>query len=747
MQEITITHNPYVVDTEILVDDIPLKTEGYLNNIKNQRLHLWIHRLFEELINQINSKSFNVIFKGRQIDYEDIKMYKDKFCYENEAEIELSFKELFDEAGKLKQLKKLFKKIQEGPYEDLKSDSIKKAFNEAVNDEFEVSVLATMSSGKSTLINAMLGEELLPSKNEACTATIAKIKDIDEMKYFRCRSLNNERELVKDWSNADSELLKKYNEDENISHIEIEGDVPHISDANMNLVLIDTPGPNNSKNEHHREETFRHIKSEYPSMILYVLNGTGLETDDDSNFLKEIAEAMRYGGKIVADRFLFVVNKMDCFDPDTEDINDAFNKVVKYLNRHGIKNPKIFPTSAELAKVLRLYLNEKKLTNLQKRTKNIYDMFFEYSELDFIQQSSLSEVTKSKLRKQMEQTDNDYEKALYLTGVPSIEASINEFLEKYAIPFKIKNAIEAFEKELEEKNIEKNTLQMISESEEERKEIIKNIDEIENKLNKKGKVEKLKKKIDSVYPDFDKLDAVRTPYTKTILNFRDKYKNRGGFASRAECEQQNEKLINDLKDIEHKINLELENKIKHLTENEIDSIIQEFQDFANTIIGDISIESPISKIVFNSLKINKKNLIETKPYEYETTEEVEVERSKWNPKRWFGNKYRIEEEVVTKTGKKYKVDIEKLIQPLNKVEAENFEKAQGKLKEYIDKLKDQAKDKIDEIQKELDKKMEDLNILANDKQRLNKIIHENKKNYEWLNDAITELKKIKGEEV
>ena len=48
-----------------------------------------------------------------------------------------------------------------------------------INKMYPMLVMATMSSGKSTLINALLGEELLPSKNEACTAKIYSIIDDD----------------------------------------------------------------------------------------------------------------------------------------------------------------------------------------------------------------------------------------------------------------------------------------------------------------------------------------------------------------------------------------------------------------------------------------------------------------------------------------------------------------------------------------------------------------------------------------
>ena len=49
---------------------------------------------------------------------------------------------------------------------------------------FEVVVVATMSAGKSTVINALIGKELLHSANEATTATITRIHDKDDLPFF-----------------------------------------------------------------------------------------------------------------------------------------------------------------------------------------------------------------------------------------------------------------------------------------------------------------------------------------------------------------------------------------------------------------------------------------------------------------------------------------------------------------------------------------------------------------------------------
>ena len=67
----------------------------------------------------------------------------------------------------------VFTDLQEGPVEDFRDPKLIRAFANINNSVFPINVIATMSSGKSTLINALLGKKMMPSKNEACTATIS----------------------------------------------------------------------------------------------------------------------------------------------------------------------------------------------------------------------------------------------------------------------------------------------------------------------------------------------------------------------------------------------------------------------------------------------------------------------------------------------------------------------------------------------------------------------------------------------
>ncbi len=81
---------------------------------------------------------------------------------------------------------KVFQDLQEGPIDDFRDAKLTKAFENINNSIFPVNVIATMSSGKSTLINALLGRNLMPSKNEACTATITEILDMDAPSFRSC---------------------------------------------------------------------------------------------------------------------------------------------------------------------------------------------------------------------------------------------------------------------------------------------------------------------------------------------------------------------------------------------------------------------------------------------------------------------------------------------------------------------------------------------------------------------------------
>ena len=138
-------------------------------------------------------------------------------------------------ADKEKLIDDVFKEIIKGPFDELRSEDIKKSFSLAKSEDFEVCVVATMSAGKSTLINSMLGTKLMPSKQEACTAIITRIKDTDSQEW-QAEVYDKEEHLIESHGSLTLETMNRLNSDENVSTIKVNGDIPFVQSDDVSLM-------------------------------------------------------------------------------------------------------------------------------------------------------------------------------------------------------------------------------------------------------------------------------------------------------------------------------------------------------------------------------------------------------------------------------------------------------------------------------------------------------------------------------
>ena len=152
------------------------------------------------LVDELNDDIFDFEFIGTLPDFEDIQQFKD--FYPN---IELIHKQVEDVDDKFSRLEELVQMMKEGPFEQLRDERIELNFQKALNSEFEIAVIATMSSGKSTLINAILGQELMPSKNEACTAKVSRIINNPNITNYSAIAYDKNGKVFKTITNASVE--------------------------------------------------------------------------------------------------------------------------------------------------------------------------------------------------------------------------------------------------------------------------------------------------------------------------------------------------------------------------------------------------------------------------------------------------------------------------------------------------------------------------------------------------------------
>src|SRR5690606_26126902 len=135
------------------------------------------------------------------------------------------------------------------------------------------------------------------------------------------------------------------------------------------------------------------------------------------------------------------------------------------------RSPNIFPISAELAKVIRMHQNGEKLTARQKMALGGSFLFVDEPKMHLSQYSPISRAAKKQIQTAInsaKDADDLYSEALYHTGVPSIEAAINEYLEKYALTSKISNAIESFQKIIEDQQMTQELMEELERNNEER---------------------------------------------------------------------------------------------------------------------------------------------------------------------------------------------------------------------------------------------------------------------------------------
>lgn len=451
MNHISITHNPFLVETEFRINGHSPSESSNINTYGSKRLQVWVEHIFDDLQALFNGREdFFIEFTGVEPDFNDMKEAVDSAIKKGMC-IELKFNQMAPAEERLEKIKALMTHVsEESPkFADHLANSdlkYKQGFEEALNNNFDAYVVATMSSGKSTFINAILGQDLLPAANEATTATIAHIFD-DKSRGgdFYGERHDSGGNLIEQQDAVDLVTMKAWNLDTETKTILLKGNIRAIEENNnVSLVLTDTPGPNNSQDPEHHLTTLGFIQdSARNPLIIYVLNATQLGTNDDAQLLGLVADTMSKGGKQSKDRFLFVVNKMDMFDPESgESIEKALIRVKSYLEENGIYEPNIYPVSARMAYLLR---KQGELTRAERGDKaKIAELLLEEPSMDFTQymsvNSSVMSSMKNKAKHDKALQDKAMDRALLNSGLTGVEAVIDEYINKYSFPMRLNRA-------------------------------------------------------------------------------------------------------------------------------------------------------------------------------------------------------------------------------------------------------------------------------------------------------------------
>lgn len=751
MREIFIKYNPYRLETTILIDGAAPKQNSRLN-FADRRLQEWIEELPEILFEECSSRDFKISFHGTVLDYEDVEAMarEAKKTGMNIVLEHIPAKEVSDKEAAISDI---FDEIQAGPFDELKQPDVIKAFNMAKSSDFEVNVVATMSAGKSTLINALLRQKLMPAKQEACTATITEIKDNDE-DVFRAKVYDANGNLIQTHPELTFDILDSLNSNPEVSRVRIEGNIPFVDSDDVSLVLVDTPGPNNSRDPEHKAATYRMLSESSKTVVLYILNATQLAVNDDYNLLSHVADSMRVGGKQSRDRFIFVVNKLDDFKKGEDSIEAAITKVRDYLRDNGIENANIYPASALTALNIRTILAESDDDEDDEvyEAKGKVRKFNRNQEMYFENLAPLTPSIRGQIETRLSEARNAgdiREEALIHCGIVPIEMAIKMYVQKYAKTAKIKNIVDTFSKRLESAKSFETTKQEITENQDKQREILTNIEVIKRKLANGKDAKQFKGRIEQINYDNEIKKMANEVIMEAQKKITDELASSDTRISKREAEELCRVFARFADNLQAEVQVKLEQLITNHVHKNASDLLDEYKKKISELAQDVSVGDVIIdpfELMEGDISTDVNSLISN----LTTTERVKVDEvwventnKKWyKPWTWFQEKGHWKDVYENK---EY-VDGTKLAQrffaPIQEHLYENSNNAIEYAKEQTKRIKQEFSKKFNELDAVLEQKLQELEDCANDKKDVERRIRESQARLKWLEEIQIKTKSI-----
>ena len=262
--------------------------------------------------------------------------------------------------------------------------------------QYKIAVVANMSAGKSTFINALFGDSILPAYSKATTDCPIYIYSDDDPSNDKAivEFTDNKPTIelakedvpkeIKFYAQKDEDTLEeKY---KNVKRIDLYWDFHVLQNSekyDMDFVVIDTPGPNNT-DEHSfkHSSTTKDIIQNEADMVLYLFDYGQIDANlqsTENNLWGMIKERKEKNPNF---EVFFIINKIDIAFEDNKKIEEiknssskeeyfenvkkhwfyyekiAIDKIKNSAIKYGFKSPKIFSVSS---KYIEYYRNNNNL--------------------------------------------------------------------------------------------------------------------------------------------------------------------------------------------------------------------------------------------------------------------------------------------------------------------------------------------------------------------------------------------------
>jgi len=382
MKTIEISYNPYRMITKILIDGIDVCQNDSYNKFKefieNEiPLQTWIEPIqylgWKGIVNEVSDPDYNdevnLVFSGREIDFADLQRSIKNQNAERSEETRVVYhyvhKKVLDDNELSNNIEYVVNELKSERFRELvsqrttegltqKYEELDENYTIAKETVFYIVLAGVYSSGKSTLLNALIRHDILPTSSRTCTSKNCRIRHDGSLGTkialagYGAKSEENGIEPV---------IIEKkiYDTDEacaaafleicpiqetdtgdsypDLETMEIGVDLSHlypksVNEENFTIVLIDTPGMDSAQSSEdgsnkHAEIALEAISMESKPMIILCVDASYYDNKSIGEFMREIIAQAQKEGSGFNDRFLFLMNKSDSISYNQNETAEA----------------------------------------------------------------------------------------------------------------------------------------------------------------------------------------------------------------------------------------------------------------------------------------------------------------------------------------------------------------------------------------------------------------------------------------
>lgn len=303
MKRISIQYNPYLQETIMKIGSNKISEDSAFSKYLKDPLANWTDAdingswpgFLPQLKNETkNDTEYEITFRGREIDFNDFKIAIE--LQKGNTKIKLIKEILFSDEDMMKRVDSVYHQLISDQFKEIiestTSTSLKTSYatlpsdyESLKNNEFRIAVVGTYSSGKSTVINALIAQEMLPSADKACTNKVWRVKHQKGIANCLVSAFDEANNVIYDKAKFTPDIAKELGSEECAAKaIVIFTDLSHLYPDNivngLNLVIIDTPGSDNDDDGDDLKVTKSILESKDKEMLLYVYNTPSALTSD-----------------------------------------------------------------------------------------------------------------------------------------------------------------------------------------------------------------------------------------------------------------------------------------------------------------------------------------------------------------------------------------------------------------------------------------------------------------------------------